>query len=221
MTSSSSSATSAFALGALAGTAAGYGLALYLVPRGGIASIVPEGLDGVLELFAELKASAVKGISAAAKKASSSSSSSTSEPTTAATAAAASANSNSTKAHPLKGDDDDPKMVLLVRRDLEMGKGKTGAQCAHAAVGLYKSLRRSKDERLKEWEAVGATKVALRVSDERELLAVAEAARRAGLPHHVVVDAGRTQVAAGSRTVLSVLGRGSEVDKLTGRLKLL
>lgn len=30
------------------------------------------------------------------------------------------------------------KMVLIVRQDLKMGKGKIAAQCAHAAVGCYK-----------------------------------------------------------------------------------
>ena len=32
----------------------------------------------------------------------------------------------------------DNKMVLVVRTDLSMGKGKAAAQCAHAAVDLYK-----------------------------------------------------------------------------------
>ena len=32
----------------------------------------------------------------------------------------------------------DNKMVLVVRTDLNMGKGKAAAQCAHAAVDLYK-----------------------------------------------------------------------------------
>ena len=32
----------------------------------------------------------------------------------------------------------DIKMVLCVREDLKMGKGKIGAQCGHATMGGYK-----------------------------------------------------------------------------------
>ena len=32
----------------------------------------------------------------------------------------------------------DVKMVLIVREDLKMGKGKIGAQCGHATLGAYK-----------------------------------------------------------------------------------
>ena len=33
----------------------------------------------------------------------------------------------------------DIKMTLIVRNDLQMGKGKVGAQCGHATLGGYKS----------------------------------------------------------------------------------
>ena len=33
----------------------------------------------------------------------------------------------------------DVKMVLCVREDLKMGKGKIGAQCGHATLGTFKS----------------------------------------------------------------------------------
>ena len=32
------------------------------------------------------------------------------------------------------------KMVLVVREDLKMGKGKIGAQCGHATLGAYKEV---------------------------------------------------------------------------------
>jgi len=47
------------------------------------------------------------------------------------------------------------------------------------------------------------------------------AAEEAGVPYYVVVDAGRTQIAAGSRTVLAVGPAPKKlVDQVTGSLKL-
>jgi peptidyl-tRNA hydrolase len=112
-------------------------------------------------------------------------------------------------------------MVLVVRRDLQMGRGKTAAQCCHACLGLYKKLRHRKDPAVREWEASGATKVCLRVESEAELLALQKAAAAAGVATHMVVDAGRTQVAPDSRTVLALLADGAGVDGVTGELKLL
>lgn len=42
-----------------------------------------------------------------------------------------------------------------------------------------------------------------------------------GVASTIISDAGRTQVAAGSVTVAAFLGRKSEVDAVTGHLKLL
>lgn len=36
-------------------------------------------------------------------------------------------------------------MVLVVRSDLKMGKGKIGAQCGHAVLGAYKKVVASAD----------------------------------------------------------------------------
>lgn len=57
---------------------------------------------------------------------------------------------------------------------------------------------------------------------EQELASLSQAARREGLCALVVRDAGRTQVAGGTRTVLGV-GPGPKrvVDRVTGGLKLL
>lgn len=42
--------------------------------------------------------------------------------------------------------DEECKMVLVVRTDIKMTKGKAAAQCAHAAVACYKSIARSNPE---------------------------------------------------------------------------
>lgn len=59
--------------------------------------------------------------------------------------------------------DDYCKMVLIVRNELKMGKGKVAAQCAHAAVAAYKQARRQPNV-LKSWENCGQTKITLKVS---------------------------------------------------------
>ena len=131
------------------------------------------------------------------------------------------------------------KMTLVVRKDLKMSTGKIAAQCSHAAVAAVdlvndaaleaetsgKELSGGKAEWpgwLDAWRTLGCKKVALRVDDEAAMLALAAAARKAQLPHYVIQDAGRTQIAAGSRTVLAVgPAPASRVDAITGELKVL
>ena len=65
------------------------------------------------------------------------------------------------------------------------------------------------------------TKVVLRCKDEHEMDALRRTALADGVPVHSIADAGRTQVPAGSRTVLAVgPAAGTKVDQVTGRLKL-
>ena len=54
------------------------------------------------------------------------------------------------------------KLVLIIRSDLKMGKGKVAAQCAHAAVTAYKQARNHPNI-LRNWERCGQTKITLRV----------------------------------------------------------
>ena len=51
------------------------------------------------------------------------------------------------------------KMVLIVNGELNMGVGKVGAQCAHAALGLYKMLLEDQSkhgEMVLSWEQFGS-----------------------------------------------------------------
>lgn len=114
------------------------------------------------------------------------------------------------------------KLVLVVRSDLKMGKGKMAAQCSHATLKAYKQICANNRPILTAWEKSGQPKVVVRVEDEPALLAVAAEARAAGLTVSLIQDAGRTQVAPGSRTVLGLgPGPSSVIDKITGHLKLL
>uniref|UniRef100_A0A6A7G158 peptidyl-tRNA hydrolase n=1 Tax=Hirondellea gigas TaxID=1518452 RepID=A0A6A7G158_9CRUS len=114
------------------------------------------------------------------------------------------------------------KLVLVVRSDLKMGKGKMAAQCSHATLKAYKQVSMHKKDVLKGWESNGQPKVVVRIENESSLLALASEARKAGLTVSLIQDAGRTQVAPGSRTVLGVgPGPSNTVDQVTGHLKLM
>jgi len=113
------------------------------------------------------------------------------------------------------------KMVLVVRTDVGMAKGKAAAQCAHAAVMCYKKALREAPEMLARWEAQGVTKVCVKVDSEESMLALAGEAREAGLVYGVVRDAGRTQVETGTMTVLGIGPAPVDVvHQITGHLKL-
>jgi peptidyl-tRNA hydrolase, PTH2 family len=103
--------------------------------------------------------------------------------------------------------DEDCKMVLVVRSDLQMGKGKVAAQCAHATLDAYKAaLKQSQQTKdwLSHWESEGMAKVTLKCQDEEEMLHLQLEARKLSLVAKSIIDAGRTQIAAGSRTVLAI-----------------
>ncbi|KAL2160087.1 hypothetical protein VTH06DRAFT_1742 [Thermothelomyces fergusii] len=119
------------------------------------------------------------------------------------------------------------KLVLVVRTDLGMTKA---AQCAHATLACYKTLLRAAEQDalsaeakiLRQWERMGQAKIAVQVKSEEELLELMGRARSLGLTAEVISDAGRTQIASGSRTVLGVgPAPKSLVDQVTGHLKLL
>mmetsp|Transcript_11818 Transcript_11818/g.25917 ORF Transcript_11818/g.25917 Transcript_11818/m.25917 type:complete len:189 (+) Transcript_11818:96-662(+) len=114
------------------------------------------------------------------------------------------------------------KMVLCVNTSLGMGKGKIAAQCGHAAVGCYKRSQRQCPSALSAWERTGCAKIAVKCPSEEEMGAILEKAAKKGIPVNLVEDAGRTQIAAGSRTVLG-LGPAPvrEFEGVTSHLKLM
>ncbi|PIA13551.1 peptidyl-tRNA hydrolase [Coemansia reversa NRRL 1564] len=116
---------------------------------------------------------------------------------------------------------EDMKMVLVIRTDLGMTKGKIAAQCSHATLACYKQGIKKDPTTIKAWEWTGQTKVTLKCSSEEELLELQNTARSNGLISQSICDAGRTQIVAGSRTVLGIgPGPAAVVDRVTGHLSL-
>ena len=102
-----------------------------------------------------------------------------------------------------------------------MGKGKIAAQCGHATLGAYKLAGKYCPSALTNWEFRGQAKVCVKVDKEEEMYVLFDKAKKAGLTAYVVEDAGRTQVAAGSRTVLAIgPAPNSKIDEICGHLKL-
>ncbi|GHJ85371.1 hypothetical protein NliqN6_1773 [Naganishia liquefaciens] len=114
------------------------------------------------------------------------------------------------------------KLVLVVNQELGMGKGKIAAQCGHATLACYKTLVHQNPKLLSHWEQTGQAKVAVKCTSTAELLKLQSEARALNLCARSIQDAGRTQIAAGSRTVLGI-GPGpiKLVNQVTGHLKLL
>ncbi|CCM02190.1 uncharacterized protein FIBRA_04269 [Fibroporia radiculosa] len=114
------------------------------------------------------------------------------------------------------------KLVLVVRTDLGMTPGKIAAQCGHATLACYKALVKTNPQLLQHWERTGQAKIALKASSEDELLELEAVAKSLNLCARAIHDAGRTQIAAGSRTVLGIgPGPVELVNRVTGKLRLL
>ncbi|SPO34910.1 related to PTH2 - aminoacyl-tRNA hydrolase [Pseudozyma flocculosa] len=128
----------------------------------------------------------------------------------------------SDKKHTTLNPNEECKMVLLVRMDLKMEKGKIAAQCGHATLAAYKAALKQTPQLVKQWERLGQAKVALKCPDEATMKGLEAKARSLGLAARSIIDAGRTQIAPNSRTVLGIgPAPVSLVNEITGHLKLL
>ncbi len=113
------------------------------------------------------------------------------------------------------------KQVIVVRIDLDMGKGKIAAQVGHACVLGAEHVRKSNPDWFKEWWS-GQEKIVVKVTSLKELEEIKEHAFSLNVPCSEVTDAGHTQIEPGTTTCVS-LGPAPEdlVDKISGNLKLL
>ncbi|KAL8380991.1 hypothetical protein RB595_005338 [Gaeumannomyces hyphopodioides] len=150
--------------------------------------------------------------------------------TAAATGKKAKAKKDAPPAAAMEDSNEECKLVLVVRTDLGMTKGKIAAQCGHATLACYKTLSKAAQRTpgcaeakvLHRWERQGQAKIAVQTKNQDEMLTLMGQARSLGITAEVIQDAGRTQIEAGSMTVLGVgPAPKSLIDKVTGHLKLL
>ena len=113
------------------------------------------------------------------------------------------------------------KQVIIVRTDLDMGKGKIAAQVGHACVLGAEHVRKSNPDWFDTWWN-GQEKIVLKVSSLKELESIKQGAIELDLPWSEVTDAGHTQISPGTTTSISIGPAPEErIDKITSELKLL
>ena len=134
-------------------------------------------------------------------------------------------------------------MMIVMRRDLKMRKGKIAAQAGHACVdaillalhkeGRMNDLKVSNNgiafndtdkpsSTLSDWFTNGCAKVCVYVDSESELLDIANKAFEKGIIASVITDAGMTEFhGVPTRTCLALEPLPTETaDELTGNLPL-
>lgn len=115
------------------------------------------------------------------------------------------------------------KLVLVVRNDLGMTKGKIAAQCSHASVECYKAAIQYKPQAAKMWLLTGQKKIVVSVGNgEKGLNELAKVAKTHKVLSCIISDAGATQVKTGTTTVIGIGPDNADViDLITGHLKLI
>ena len=110
------------------------------------------------------------------------------------------------------------KLAVVVPAEVQLSPGKLAAQVAHAAVDAALALTPADRQR---WLADGQPKVVLRARTPQELQDVIERATARRLPVTEIADAGRTEVAPGTRTAVGIgPAAAGQVDGVTGALPL-
>ncbi len=135
------------------------------------------------------------------------------------------------------------KMMIVMRRDLKMRKGKIAAQAGHAAIeavlmalckegrlgdlemteeGMMLKTEGKDATALSEWFSYGCAKICVYVDSEEALLAIASAAKEKGILSAVITDAGMTEFhGVPTKTCLALEPLPADVaDELTGGLPL-
>ena len=110
------------------------------------------------------------------------------------------------------------KQAIIIRKDLNLGKGKMAAQASHASLNAYK---KASFTNRKIWEMQGQKKVVLKIDSEKEMIALFNKANAEKMKPALIRDAGRTEIPQGTLTALAIGPDTDEkINKITGHLKL-
>lgn len=122
------------------------------------------------------------------------------------------------------------KQVIVMRKDLNMRKGKIAAQASHASLGAILGLCQQDgdrlilemDDRTRPWLTGRFKKICVYVNSEAELLAVYDQAKAAGLITSLIKDAGLTEFNGVATITCCGIGpdRADRIDAITGGLPL-
>jgi PTH2 family peptidyl-tRNA hydrolase len=123
------------------------------------------------------------------------------------------------------------KQVIVIRKDLNMRKGKMCAQAAHASIAAILGHYRSNGDeymlvlsnKTRIWLDGPFTKVVVGVDSEEDLRKLYNAARSFGMHCSLIKDSGKTEFKGVPTYTAVAIGPDTEmkVDAITGHLKLL
>ena len=133
----------------------------------------------------------------------------------------------------------DPKQVIVVRKDLNMRRGKECAQAAHASMKVFFDRMRQETyehagssegvrwvcdmtPEMETWKQGIFTKIVVSCNSLAELLKLQRQAEDAGIPCAVIEDCGRTEFDNVKTVTCLAVGPASpeKVDAITGHLPL-
>ena len=115
----------------------------------------------------------------------------------------------------------DFKQCIVIREDLKLSPGKLAVQVAHAAVMALERADKMDKSVVSDWKSEGQKKIILKVAGVPDLFQLQEDAKRVGISSAIVVDAGLTEIPAGTITALGLgPAHNKLMDKVTGKLKL-
>lgn len=113
------------------------------------------------------------------------------------------------------------KQMIVMRKDLNMRKGKMVAQGAHASLKAV--LENFSSPKVKEWLSGPFKKVCVSVNSEKELDELFIACINAGVIVAMITDSGATEFNGVPTKTCIAIGPDTDkkLDPITGHLKLL